>query len=247
MPLPGIIPYEVPTAVGHNVYVPPTLIPLFHGAEILMETFTLLVAHGTQIFGESVEMCMEVVHVDAHPAPQVSECFGHVFDQALCSSDRSDSLGSSVRPQGVRPLVPASKIILPPLLIKLGLMKQFVNAVEKNSTGSSGVPRGGQWGSRAPGADLRGRHFPNLQPKKQHEKQFSRLDIAGKTVREAPFSRPTPGKQLQAAQFTRFPSLKGAFSSSAPGAERARYATDRERRMFRLHDAKTDRRDHRKA
>ena len=32
------------------------------------------------------------------------------------------------------PLVDASKILLPPLHIKLGLMKQFVNSLDKNST-----------------------------------------------------------------------------------------------------------------
>ena len=68
------------TVVYHHCNAPFFLVSSFHIFDVLVESFTMLFTHSSQIFGEVIKMGMEEMHFQAHQATNSLKCFQHSSD-----------------------------------------------------------------------------------------------------------------------------------------------------------------------
>ena len=62
--------YQTPAVVSHHALTPVPLIPLFHRFDVLMESFSLLLAHCTKIVKKIIYMAMQEVYFHTRIAPK---------------------------------------------------------------------------------------------------------------------------------------------------------------------------------
>ena len=73
--------YQTPAVVSHDALTPVRLIPLSHRFDVLMESFSLLLAHCTKIVRKIIHMAMQEVYFHSHIPPKHLESLRQVTHQ----------------------------------------------------------------------------------------------------------------------------------------------------------------------
>ena len=73
--------YKTPAVVSHHALTPVPLIPLFHRFDVLMESFSLLLAHCTKIVRKIIHMAMQEVYFHSDIPPKHLESLRQVAHQ----------------------------------------------------------------------------------------------------------------------------------------------------------------------
>ena len=74
-------PYQIPYIVSHHGFVPSSLIALFHHLDILVKSFTMLLAYVSQVVTKEIQVGMQKMQLQGHAATKLFITFDQIGHQ----------------------------------------------------------------------------------------------------------------------------------------------------------------------